>query len=700
MTFFTVPRSQESRLGPFIFEGCSKPYNISYMADTINKSETGMSGQVNCQAVVCKIRSLQRRLGSDTDGFLQFKVELQARLHQLDEERRTPETAWQKRKRAIEDKAMKAFGAELMKTITDNKEHILVFIRLLESDNTGLVNEALQQVAANNENVEKPMQLIQDLFTAQCKLDGLGEAHLLPKLISAFALHGKAVEDYPVMVQTMHDFAMVLSAKDPRGLRWSDATKDRWAWIFRTGGKQLVDNMRGFGFSNASPDDDAGKMHRREKREREGSSPCDTVDMDQGAQGLSNVQDEEPQRKKQLHTARFNEVGPSRRTLQAHQRRVISATKGTDEQDEDNAFTETMQTAAENTETAGILKHEVKSLACLVVEKGSDAGIVTVAFDKLQLAQHHPGDGTTGEGETDCGNLLPGAGPDLAERQANLAKLREGLTLNVNDMDSHPAVVAWFERITTINSQVMPKLAASKAEHQATLQAKENKQRGKCNTMFDTKFESFQEANASTDPRIKAQLNKGRAGRDILVESVHMCDKAKEIFEHVEAKLRRALDMQITDADVQPKVGPHAAYSKEMLMGCVAQLQEGANAYYKGCDRETATHTFVAVVGETNRDQEIRCRAGLVIFVNKKHTPEVIAPGLTALSRCFAEYGYHDAIMHCADGEFAPMYRNDSEGGHTRSCTRYSQYSSCMELASTESRDFLLKRLPELYAEK
>ncbi len=71
---FRIPRTTGSTA--YDFTTCANPRQIKYMADSVNKWHTGMQGAVNCQAVVGKIRSLQRKFGADEDDFQRWRQEL------------------------------------------------------------------------------------------------------------------------------------------------------------------------------------------------------------------------------------------------------------------------------------------------------------------------------------------------------------------------------------------------------------------------------------------------------------------------------------------------------------------------------------------------------------------------------------------------------------------------------------------------
>jgi uncharacterized protein YfcZ (UPF0381/DUF406 family) len=267
ITRFTLTRSRQASTC-YRFEDSDQKERILYMEKTINAALLRLKVRTPCvngQAVLNKLRSLQRKFGSDDDGLIRWKVQLQEQ--KLEERSRHEfETSRQVRRQNVEAKACNIFSAAEMKTITDNKDRVCAFIQLIESKHE-LLDAVLKHITDEKKNVEHPLQLVNDLFMAQAKLQGVGEESLLPKVLHAFAQHGDNIEDWPVMIQTMYDFAMVASAKDPRGIRWSQSTQDRWAWHGRDGGKKLADNMRGFGWSNAAhADDDAGKASRQQKR--------------------------------------------------------------------------------------------------------------------------------------------------------------------------------------------------------------------------------------------------------------------------------------------------------------------------------------------------------------------------------------------------------------------------------------------------
>ncbi len=648
------------------------------MANTINAMDVGMTVPVNCQAVVSKLRSMQRTFGSDEDGLLLWKVQLQEQ--KMEEARiRDANNIKQVRKQRVQDKARSFFSADDMDTIEKNKDAVLAFIQLLEKDD--VEHAGLQGLRQCKEGSTHAAKLVEDLLRSQMKLSDIGEEMLLPKLLAALSRPESNLNDWPVMIQTMYDFAMVMSAKDPRGIRWKGSTKDLFAWIYVQAGKQVVGNLCGYAWSNVNADDDAGKLSRQQKRRH--------ASMDQDADADDNNEAEPGAQQPATQKPRFNFPVPSKSTLKAHIRKASEATKN-----------------------AGILANELQELTQEVVKRGNDAGIIYFAFDKVHLAQQHPGDGCTGEGETDCAGLLHGAGMDLAARMAWLADRRADVHLLVTDMRSRPAILAWYKKIEETKTDIIPMLEESFGKHDARLKKKQLNAKSKCNDALGTKFSSYEEAMSSTDAEVKKQMNKSSAAQDIVLESKEMCHQAIRIFERVLAEVQRALDIQTTSACADDELaheglvtqkielGPNAVYDDAILQRSVQDLQVAVTASYIGCMRQTATQAFVVVAGETNRDPDISARPVLVLFVNSEHNPEKLAPSLTALSVMVGEHGYHDAIMHCADGEFASMCRKDSEGGHTRICTRYAQWAACMEQTAREQRSDLLEILPAEYMKR
>lgn len=666
--YFTIARSQAAAHG---FEGCAEKSKFIYMANAINSSDRGMPGLVNCQAVVSKIKKLQTQFGSDADGFLGWRVSLQEKKFVAGRQSASEAEAQARRKARrdeAEARAKEAFGPEDLNAIAENKDKILAFIQLLETDNQTMT-AVLESLIKFKGDKTVSLALVESVFKAHAQLGRAGEENLLPKVLSAIALHGDNIEEWPVMIQTMYDFAMVLSAEDPRGIRWSKETKDRFGWHYIKGGKQMVDSIRGYGWSNANPDDDAGTSSREKQRKQ---SLAGQGEEEAGA-GTGDAEGKQAGKKR----PRFNLLGPSRRTLQRH-----------------------IQKEAQATEKPGIFKQELESFTEAVVAAGQDAGIITLAFDKVQIAPEHPGDGCSGEGETDCGGLLPGAGMDLAERQAWLADRQADVTLQAGNMGSTEAILAWYKRVVQARGIIYPMLEKASAEHQAFYKKQQESAKDKCNDVLDTKFESFEEAMSSTDNKIRAQLNKGRTARDIVLEAIEMCSEAMRIFDSELSQLECALDLPTAHKGPvgQPlALGPNAKYSNNMLQKYVKRFLAAVAASYKGCMRTTATHAFVVVAGETNRNPDIPARPVLAFFVNHEHTAEIVAEGLTEISIDLQKYGYDDAVMHCPDGEYANMCRSNSEGGHTRMCTRYSYWAACKALAAAESREELLVLLVAKY---
>lgn len=638
---FGIPRTTWSTAHDFTT--CANPHQIRYMAASVNKWHTGMQGTVNCQAVVGKIRSLQRKFGAGEDDFQRWREALNVsdirQQHGLSRVVHKTDTT--------EDKLKKIFSSRDVKVMTENNELILEFIQSLNT-NKALALELMQILKTSSEtsSPESASTLIHDVIKANLRLKTAGQGGLLPRLLSVLALHGHLVDNFPVVIQDMYDFATILSGQHPSGMRWTTAKKDEWAWLLRTGGKQVVINARGFGWSKANPDDDAGMASR--KRKREGQLTDEENDGDGGSDTTYESDNKMP---------RFNRPIPSRRTLQRH-----------------------VSNAKDTMKSPGIYHKELESFTKEVVAAGQDAGLIALAFDKVQLAQAHPGDGCTGAGETDCAGLMPGAGEDLAARQAWKMDVREKLTLSVSDMKSMPKVLAWHDRVSGVWNTNKPMLKESKAKHQDSLKKKQQSAKDKCNEACGSKFGSFEDAMASVENGVRAKLHKGKAARDILQESIQMCDSATDIFESVLSELERDLGIPSAEAAVEDVPGPSAPRdvrtlpTKNALKKYVAELRAAGTALYIGCKRTTATHMLAVIASETNRNPKIPSRAVVVVAVNNQHTPERTAPLMTSISVEAQEYGYVHAICLCSDGEYLTMACKDSEGGVY---TRYALWSAC-----------------------
>ncbi len=265
------------------------------MANTINAMDVGMTVPVNCQAVVSKLRSMQRTFGSDADGLLRWKVQLQEQ--KMEEARiRDANNIKQVRKQRAQDKASSFFSADDMDTIEKNKDAVLAFIQLLEKDDVEFAS--LQSLRQCKDGSTYASKLVEDLLRSQMKLSDIGEEMLLPKLLAALSRPESNLDDWPVMIQTMYDFAMVMSAKDPRGIRWKKSTKDLFAWIYVQAGKQVVGNLCGYAWSNVNADDDAGKLSRQQKRRH--------ASMDQDADADDNDEAEPGAQQPATQKPRFN----------------------------------------------------------------------------------------------------------------------------------------------------------------------------------------------------------------------------------------------------------------------------------------------------------------------------------------------------------------------------------------------------------
>jgi hypothetical protein len=275
---------------------------------------------------------------------------------------------------------------------------------------------------------------------------------------------------------------------------------------------------------------------------------------------------------------------------------------------------------------------------------------------------------------------MPGAGEDLAERQAWKMDVREKLTFSVSDMTLMHKVLAWRDRVSGVWNNVQVMLKESKPKHQDRLKKKEQSAKDKCNEACGSKFGSFGDAMASAESDVRAKLHKGKAARDILQESIQMCDSAANIFESVLSELERDLGIPSAEAAGEDVPGPSAPRgvrtlpTKNALKKYVTELRAAGTASYIGCKRTTATHTLAVVASETNRNPKIPSRTVAVVAVNNQHTPERTASFLTAISVEAQKHGYDHAICHCCDGEYLSTARNDSEGGVY---TRYALWSAC-----------------------
>ena len=425
---FTISRPHSAQKN---FANCSNQNQFRYMAGTISSSDVGMSGTVNGHAVVKKITSLQLKWSSDEDGFKMWRQELNQRQSAA-EAQSDDVCQGLVRKDTVEDKFKKIFSAGDVKAIAENSEYILESIQLLRTSGD-LAHKLLQLLAASREGPDTTSRNISNLLQATTRLSSVGEEGLLPRLLSVLAQHCEDIENFPVMIQDMYDFANVISGKNPGGMRYTKAKKDECALLLRTAGKQAIHNARGFGWSQVNLDDDAGRASRRQKRK----GLLTDEDVDDEGEG-SNTADGQETRK----IPRFNRVMPCVRTLQRHVKNVKDIMRG-----------------------PGIHEKELESFTNEVVNAGQDAGIIAYAFDKVQHAQQHPGDGCTGDGETDCGGLLPGAGMDLADRLAWKNDMRAKITLSVTDMKSTPKVLEWHGRIQEAHMIIQPKLHCPDGEY-------------------------------------------------------------------------------------------------------------------------------------------------------------------------------------------------------------------------------------------
>ena len=448
---FTVPRPQGSPSPT-----CSKKENIQYMAASLNAAETGMSGRINGQAVICKIRSLQRKFREADDCFGTWKQELQSenlRMNATPSMNATPaqSSARRARPKTINEMFIASFSADEKKAMISSKEQIRAFTQVLTT-HTSPIQEMMQLITENKETLDAALKLVSDLLKAQKQVSAVGEEDFLPKFLSALAQHGHKVEDCPVMVQEVKDWAKIMSAKgNGQGLRWGSDKKERCAWDLRGSGKTAEGNRRGYGFSTANQDDDAGKASRRRSRSATDSE--------------SELDVQQPVTQK----ARFNLPRPSKSTLQTYMK----------------------QQSGTILPEAGIAREEVRSLVNAIARLGNDAGFMTVSFDKAHLAQAHPGNGCTGEGESECGSTVPGAGIDLKERQAWKNEMYAAVDLPVSDMKYVAKIHEWYKKLEEVKATLMPMLEGSKKIHQDRLDQKLKKVTTKCNSLFGSKFESF-----------------------------------------------------------------------------------------------------------------------------------------------------------------------------------------------------------------
>jgi hypothetical protein len=243
------------------------------MANTINEPGVEMARKMNAQAVINKIRILQKEYGADEDGCNKWKLQLaaQKRIVQESEMRSHASSAEETMVLGKNKDSSQAFSAEDMMTLEKNKDIISECLGLFRSKPDEAKQLFCQIASHDKENIGNAMQLASHALEAHRQTDSVGEGNLLPKLLSTLAEHGKNVEDWPVMMQIMSDFEMVLGAKSLCGLRYSDRSKDFWSYIFQAIGKGGLHQMRGFFALKANPDDDGGKASRKRKRARDPS---------------------------------------------------------------------------------------------------------------------------------------------------------------------------------------------------------------------------------------------------------------------------------------------------------------------------------------------------------------------------------------------------------------------------------------------
>ncbi len=126
---------------------------------------------------------------------------------------RAADAVKQVRRQQVHNKAISFFNAGNMDVIVKNKDAVLAFIQLLEKDDVAYAS--LQSLRKCKDGSTYASKLVEDLLRSQMKLSDIGEEMLLPKLLAALSRPVSNFNDWPVMIQTMYDFAMVMSAKDP-----------------------------------------------------------------------------------------------------------------------------------------------------------------------------------------------------------------------------------------------------------------------------------------------------------------------------------------------------------------------------------------------------------------------------------------------------------------------------------------------------
>lgn len=328
---FTI--SRRSGMG-YQIENCTDAAKMVTLARKVSGADTGMVGQVNGQAVIKMIVDLQKKYDGSFNGFTKWAQELDEKL---DEEARAHAARPDSTDRASASTAAPAVNRpstnagdgppsndahgssaeQLGQALMQDPALMKALIKLV-LDNKDASTEFIKRImeqAARGEGCSSDLQRAGLALHAFEKLSDAGEEDMLVKLLQVLAANGHKVEDWPVMVRPIKDFAKYLNADDLRIIRYDEDSVDFWASVKSMVAKGAFNFLQGYGQPRVNLDDDAGKSYRAMQRQGQRDS-----DDEEGA-------DWGQQQSKNPAKVRMNFPIACLRTIQRKTARELSAMK-------------------------------------------------------------------------------------------------------------------------------------------------------------------------------------------------------------------------------------------------------------------------------------------------------------------------------------------------------------------------------------
>ena len=648
---FTVP----SKTGGSKIENCSAADTMIRIARNISDVETGMMGDINGQAVINKIQRLQSKHTASEQGFQLWKRDLASKLKEAEDGKRHADALSGGRllQGSLPDSQVLS-REQVLEALARDTGAVSAFMKLVLK-NENATQECLNQIMASASVDERPSNSNTAVQRAGLALQAFQtleatnqDNEMLQQLLRALATNGHKVEDWPVMVRIIKDFACMLKARDLRGHRWSKESLEFWSSVASMIGESAFNFLRGYGQSGANPDDNGGKANRG------------------GNTTLAKV--------------RLNIAMPSWRSLQLLVAKAIAARD------------QTMGTAGLHPTN---IKRHVMRLKQNQADGTDQVGLNVWYIDKIHMGKAHPGNGCTGAGETDWADLFHVEGSQgLSERQRWYRHAMAQATLPANKSDVH-ILWSWAHGFMHTMMGEVPGIKSAKQSHKVRLLDLQAKALSKCNSKITKKFSSFEQAEKDNNQQVRSMLNKGRLLREDVQTSLTACDSVLEDMDDafsLALSLLNAAPVYLIGEDCG-FAPPCAAVPGEKELVQLEKMFQGITVQtYIAVRRETATHVVVVLAGETTRNPKYPPFAVAAFKVNDKHPPIVVLRIIRVLQKHMCMEGFEGISVCVADAEMRQAYRSKE----MQCSTRVALYSECVNQAKTKTREAVMRVIKSL----